>query len=66
VVLNAANEVAVARFLGGGIGFSDIVRNVEAALEADTSPPPKSIADVIGIDRETRLRVEARMKASCD
>jgi 1-deoxy-D-xylulose-5-phosphate reductoisomerase len=66
VVLNAANEVAVARFLGGGIGFSDIVRNVEAALEADTSPQPKSIADVIGIDRETRLRVEARMKASCD
>src|SRR6185295_12572722 len=33
-VLNAANEVAVAAFLEGGIGFLDIADAVERALEA--------------------------------
>lgn len=33
-ILNAANEVAVAAFLGGRIGFLDIARVVEETLEA--------------------------------
>ena len=32
-VLNAANEIAVAAFLGRRIGFLDIARVVEATLE---------------------------------
>ena len=64
IVLNAANEVAVERFLAGGIGFTDIVANVEEALRGDF-PAPQSIAEVLEIDRTVRMRVEARMKDSC-
>ena len=64
-VLNAANEVAVASFLAGRIGFTDIVRAVEDALVAGDFPQPHSIEDVLEVDRTTRIRVEAAMKASC-
>ena len=66
VVLNAANEIAVARFLAGGIGFGEIVEVVERALQGSTDQSPGSIADVLEIDRVTRQRVEASMKASCE
>jgi 1-deoxy-D-xylulose-5-phosphate reductoisomerase len=33
-VLNAANEIAVAAFLDGRIGYTDIARSVEAAIES--------------------------------
>jgi 1-deoxy-D-xylulose-5-phosphate reductoisomerase len=65
IVLNAANEVAVARFLAGQIGFTEIVGTVGDALAAADYPPPRSIEDVLQIDRATRTRVEAAMKASC-
>jgi 1-deoxy-D-xylulose-5-phosphate reductoisomerase len=64
-VLNAANEVAVASFLAGGIRFSDIARLVSLALEDAGQMAPSSIADVLAVDRETRQRVEAEVKASC-
>ena len=64
-VLNAANEVAVASFLAGAIRFPDITVTVaEALAEADFNAPG-SIAEVMEIDRVTRSRVEATMKASC-
>ena len=50
-VLNAANEVAVASFLAGRIGFTDIASLVEQALERATRRRPASIDDVIDIDR---------------
>jgi 1-deoxy-D-xylulose-5-phosphate reductoisomerase len=60
-IFNAANEVAVAAFLGRRIGFLDIVATVEAIL-ADYAPTaPASIADVVAIDRETRRRAEVRV-----
>jgi len=65
IVLNAANEVAVASFLAGRIRFRDIAATVEQALQAADCAPPKSIADVLGVDRRTRLRVEASMKEHC-
>jgi 1-deoxy-D-xylulose-5-phosphate reductoisomerase len=65
IVLNAANEVAVANFLAGRIGFNDIVATAEQALGESPFGAPKSIPDVLEIDRETRSRVEAAMKASC-
>ena len=37
-VLNAANEVAVATFLEGGIQFPDIARLVETALQQNDRP----------------------------
>jgi 1-deoxy-D-xylulose-5-phosphate reductoisomerase len=65
VVLNAANEVAVARFLSGAIGFSDIARMVQHTVESRHFPAPATIGDVIEIDRDTRMHVETAMKANC-
>jgi 1-deoxy-D-xylulose-5-phosphate reductoisomerase len=65
IVLNAANEVAVASFLAGAIRFNDIARSVEEALEVSRFLAPQSVAEVLDIDRETRQRVESTMKASC-
>ena len=65
IVLNAANEVAVATFLAGAIRFTDIVKAVEEALADSNLSAPSSIEDVLEIDRHTRSRVEAAMKASC-
>jgi 1-deoxy-D-xylulose-5-phosphate reductoisomerase len=65
IVLNAANEVAVASFLAGAIRFPDIVTTVEYALDEADFVNPRSIEDVLEIDRTTRKRVESAMKASC-
>jgi 1-deoxy-D-xylulose-5-phosphate reductoisomerase len=65
IVLNAANETAVASFLGGAIRFPDIAKMVGEALEESRFSTPQSIAEVLDIDRATRQRVETSMKASC-
>jgi len=65
-VLNAANEVAVAAFLAGNIRFTDIARIVEDSLAQAGYLPPQSIADVLDIDRETRLNAQTSMKAVCN
>ena len=64
-VLNAANEVAVERFLAGMIGFTDIARIVEESLDRDTSPAPRSIDDVIAIDQATRRRASGLIEEAC-
>lgn len=58
VVLNAANEVLVARFLAGEIKFTDIPRGVEAMLEAHTACPLTSVEEVLLLDREIRAATE--------
>jgi len=65
IVLNAANEVAVAGFLAGKIAFPDIARVVQESLIGADYDAPRSIGDVLEIDRMTRERAEAMMKASC-
>jgi len=57
IVLNAANEAAVASFLAGEIAFPDIAEIVANALNEGDFPAPQSIADVREIDRLTRRRV---------
>ena len=64
-VLNAANEVAVASFLSGEIGFADISEVVQEALSGSSYDEPVAIGDVLEIDRATRDRTRAMMKASC-
>ena len=61
IVLNAANEVAVAAFLDGRIGFAAIAGAVERALSAVTRNAPESIADVIDIDSEVREKAREFM-----
>jgi 1-deoxy-D-xylulose-5-phosphate reductoisomerase len=64
IVLNAANETAVERFLRGSIGFTEIAGLVGRALDENISTSPASIADVLEIDRLTRARVDALMQAA--
>lgn len=61
-VLNAANEIAVAAFLAGKIGFTRIVACVEDVLARGLPPPPASLADVIAVDHEARLRAHECME----
>jgi len=61
-VLNAANEVAVAAFLAGKIGFLAIVGLVEATLEASVdllSAGRTGVEDVLAIDAEARLSAQS-------
>lgn len=62
VVLNAANEALVARFLAGGLRFTDIPRGVEEMLRQHTPGEPGSIDEVLALGEETRHRTEEWMK----
>lgn len=53
-ILNAANEVAVAAFLGGAIGFLDIAMIVEEVLTRYSAPMPSTIDDVLAADAGAR------------
>lgn len=54
VVLNAANEELVGRFLGGAIGFSRIPAGIEEALERHVPRYELGLSDILAIDQETR------------
>jgi 1-deoxy-D-xylulose-5-phosphate reductoisomerase len=54
VALNAADEVAVAAFLEGSIGFNDIPRIIEDVLAATSSGKMESIGNVLEADAEAR------------
>jgi 1-deoxy-D-xylulose-5-phosphate reductoisomerase len=60
VVLNAANEVAVAAFLARRIGFLDIARIVEDVMVAsrDLRGPVESLQQVQAADLEARRRAD--------
>jgi 1-deoxy-D-xylulose-5-phosphate reductoisomerase len=58
-VYNAANEVAVAAFLDGGLRFVEIPRVIERTLDACGASPLDSIDAVHAADREARLRARA-------
>ncbi len=53
-VLSAANEVAVAAFLGGQIAFTDISALVAQTLGRNLPPPPRSLDDVLAVDAQAR------------
>jgi 1-deoxy-D-xylulose-5-phosphate reductoisomerase len=58
-ILNAANEVAVAAFVGRKLGFSGIARLVEATLDAaerrNATAEPQDIDAAVAIDHMARL-----------
>lgn len=56
-ILNGANEVAVELFLQEKIGFLDIARLVEGALERVASKPADTLDDVLEADRAARQAV---------
>jgi 1-deoxy-D-xylulose-5-phosphate reductoisomerase len=61
VALNAADEVAVAAFLEGSIGFSDIPRIIEDVLAETNSAGLESIANVLQADQEARRYAQERV-----
>jgi 1-deoxy-D-xylulose-5-phosphate reductoisomerase len=52
--LNAANEVAVAGFLAGRVGFLEIAIIVEETLSQQKAGTPRRIGDVLEADRQAR------------
>ena len=57
-ILNAANEVAVAAFLGRRIGFLDIAFVVEATIDRMPGRNADTLPAVIEVDREARAVAE--------
>lgn len=53
-ILNAANEIAVAAFLAGQIGFLEIAAIVEDTLSAYDPAAPGTLGDVLAVDAEAR------------
>jgi len=62
-ILNAANEVAVAAFLAGQIGFTRIAVEVENVLSSYAAPAPACLSDVFAIDTEARARARELTEA---
>jgi len=54
IALNAADEVAVAAFLDGQIGFSDIHTTIKAVLDETSDGHPESISKVLLCDKKAR------------
>jgi 1-deoxy-D-xylulose-5-phosphate reductoisomerase len=63
-VLNAANEIAVAAFLAGQIGFLDIARTVEETLDAVNAGNIETLDDVFELDGSARRMAERLIGAS--
>ena len=63
-VVNAANEVAVARFLQSEIGFLDIAETVRATMSGHRAVPYDTVDDVLAADRWAREEAERMPAAS--
>ena len=61
-ILNAANEVAVAAFLAGRIGFLDIADMVSSTLDGYSPNAPHSLDDLFSVDAAARSYTRALME----
>ena len=61
---NAVNEVAVAAFLGGKIGFLDIAALVEDALAGIDGAPVRDVTELVEADAGARRLAEGRLVAA--
>ena len=62
-VLNAANEMSVAAFLEGDIGFMDIPRINEQVMTRLGRSPVESIDQLLEVDRAARAQAAEQIKA---
>jgi 1-deoxy-D-xylulose-5-phosphate reductoisomerase len=62
VALNAADEVAVAAFVEGQIGFDDIPRVIEQVLSATKSRVLASISQVLEVDSQARKLAQEKVR----
>lgn len=63
VILNAANEVAVAAFLAGRLAFTGIAELVQAMLDEVDSVRVDTLETVLALDRRARSAAESRLTA---
>ena len=63
-VLNAANEVAVAAFLEGRIGFREIHRVIADTMQGHERRHVREVEEILAIDRWARERASALIDAS--
>ncbi len=64
-VFNAANEVAVAAFLGRAIPFGRISEIIDAVLDAHAPAPAASVEAVQEADRWARDRAREQVRSTC-
>lgn len=57
-VFNAANEMAVSRFLRRQISFTDIYRMIESCMDAHTVSPEPDVATILSVEKEVYARME--------
>ncbi len=63
IALNAADEIAVAAFLEGAIGFADIPVLIEETLGATKQCHLESIEQVLAVDAEARSTAREKIKS---
>jgi 1-deoxy-D-xylulose-5-phosphate reductoisomerase len=61
-ILNAANEIAVASFLDGAIGFLDIASIAGETLQCCEPSAPASVEEVLEVDRQARAAARDIMR----
>jgi 1-deoxy-D-xylulose-5-phosphate reductoisomerase len=60
-VLNAANEVAVAAFLGRRLNFAGIAAVIESVLQQHEAGPVRSLDDALSADAWARRHAHAAL-----
>jgi 1-deoxy-D-xylulose-5-phosphate reductoisomerase len=60
-ILNAADEVAVAAFLGGAIGFGGIAATIEEAVARWGAAAEPDLDGIIALDAEVRAALSAEL-----
>jgi 1-deoxy-D-xylulose-5-phosphate reductoisomerase len=61
-IINAANEIAVAGFLGNTVGFLDISRVVESCMQSISFQSQATLDDYLNTDKETRIFAQNLIK----
>lgn len=62
IALNAANEIAVAAFLGGRIRFTSIPTVIRAVLAQYTGPDPGTLEAILALDAQARRSAEDKIR----
>lgn len=62
VIFNAVNEIAVAAFLNGKLGFTQIPVIIDQVLQGLDLPAPKQLEDVLNIDSQARKQAADRVE----
>jgi len=57
IAFNAANEIAVQKFLNRQIPFGDILKIVEQGLSIAPNTTPKTLGEILVIDEDIRQRL---------